>query len=161
MEHDKSTLGWNDDDVNFDIGLEKWGVDVDDLQKKTIPERTFNAWIEDWENAILKHNDTVSEARLLEKYKGLCFYDIDQDITYTAYSHCLEYKKFRNGGWCLIGAPPDYDGSADNDHLLYPYLINDNLVEMIAETKQPDHLNVIVIDRQEDDDEDLSEVVAV
>eukprot|EP00957_Ditylum_brightwellii_P091601 6974633-Ditylum_brightwellii.AAC.2 len=39
--------GWGDDDIQFDFGLERWGVDINDL-KANVPKRIFCAWIEDW-----------------------------------------------------------------------------------------------------------------
>ena len=45
----RSPIGWNDDDVNFDAGLEKWDVGLVDLKsEQTVPKRIFRCWIEDW-----------------------------------------------------------------------------------------------------------------
>lgn len=145
---DTSTLGWNDDDVNFDAGLEKWNVDVPELQEKAGPARIFRAWLEDWEKPLLRDNDPVSEAQLLEKYKGLTFHDIDDHVTYTVYTEHMEFRKYRGGGWCVIGLPPEYNGS--NDDVLEPYLINENLVDMIQETSQPTEVNVDIIRKDKD-----------
>jgi hypothetical protein len=65
---------------------------------------------EEWEEQVLRKNDSVLETLLLEKYKDLVFHDIDYNITYTVYDGNLEYLKGRGGGWCVIGLPPDYDG---------------------------------------------------
>jgi len=138
--NENSILGWNDEDIMFDAKLQEWGVDVDELKRAPTIERQFRGWLEDWEKDLLKHNDPVSEARLLEKYKGLAFHDIDQNITYMVYEDNLEYRMYRGGGWCVIGVPPEYNGN--NDEELYPYLINDNLIEMIMDTTQPENLNV-------------------
>mmetsp|Transcript_4135 Transcript_4135/g.9385 ORF Transcript_4135/g.9385 Transcript_4135/m.9385 type:complete len:331 (+) Transcript_4135:30-1022(+) len=130
---------WGDDDLNFDLGLERWGVDVDELKEMGVPKRIFRGWIEDWEKDILKKDDAECEALLLEKYKGLTFYDLDYKITYTAYEKQLHYQKGRGGGWCVFGVPPDDEGEDE------PYLINNNLIEMILETPQPKHLNVEIV----------------
>ena len=37
-----STIGWNDDNVNFDADLEKWDVNLVDFQSEpTVPKRIF------------------------------------------------------------------------------------------------------------------------
>ena len=44
-----------DEDEAFDLGLDKWGVDVDDLNKvPKAPRRCFRCRIEDWENVMDK-----------------------------------------------------------------------------------------------------------
>ena len=62
--------------------LEKWGVDLNALKAKAI-KRVFRAWVEDWEKESIKHNDVVAEVKLLEKYKGLAFWDPNDKTTYT------------------------------------------------------------------------------
>eukprot|EP00957_Ditylum_brightwellii_P118173 9013233-Ditylum_brightwellii.AAC.1 len=59
--------GWGNDDIQFDLGLERWDVDIDNL-KVNVPKHIFCAWIEDWEN---------------------------YDATYTIYSKNLEFQKER------------------------------------------------------------------
>ena len=120
------------------------------------PKRVFRGWIEDWEEPLLKKKDAVAEAKLLQKYKDLIFTDIDEDIVYTIFEGNLEWSRGRNGGWSVLGMPPEYDG--ENDELLEPYLINDNLIGMIVDTEQPRDLNVRVVAKNEeeasDDDDD-------
>ena len=60
---------WGDADQEFDLQLENFGVNTSELSAP-VRTRVFHAWIEDWENDLLKNNDCVAEARLLEKYKG-------------------------------------------------------------------------------------------
>ena len=48
-------------------------MDIQALQKPAY-HRTFHAWIEDWEEKLLVTNDSVAEATLLVKYKGLSFF---------------------------------------------------------------------------------------
>ena len=38
---------WGDDDEQFDLGLEKWGVNVEELKKPLGPRRVFKCWVED------------------------------------------------------------------------------------------------------------------
>ena len=59
------------------------------------------------------------------------------------YAKQLKYRKYRGGGWCVIGCPSTYDGV--DDSILIPYLIHGNLLFLIGNTEQPEHLNVTVI----------------
>jgi hypothetical protein len=67
---------FGDDDINFDLELERFGVDMNELKESPI-DRVFRAWVEDWEEEARKKNDCVTEAQLLAKYKGLVFHDPD------------------------------------------------------------------------------------
>ena len=62
----------------------------------------FHAWVEDWEIGIRYKNDPVSEARLLQKYKGLVFSDPDNNITYSVFEENMEYRRGSNNGWYVI-----------------------------------------------------------
>jgi hypothetical protein len=83
--------------------LEKWGVDLNVLKAKTI-RRVFRAWVEDWEKESIKHNDVIAEVKLLEKYKGLAFWDPNDKTTYTIDSENIQWfrsskRKGIDGGW--------------------------------------------------------------
>jgi hypothetical protein len=82
--------------------LQDVGVDTNELTE-TSTTRFFRAWMEDWELEGMKDNDAVMEARLLEKYKGLAFFDPDDRKTYTVAKENLEFRRGRkDGGWYLI-----------------------------------------------------------
>jgi hypothetical protein len=49
------------DDINFDLQLETFGVDMGALKEPAI-ERVFWAWVEDWEEEAKKNNDCVAKA---------------------------------------------------------------------------------------------------
>ena len=67
---------WSDDDINFDLQLENFGVDTTVL--RSVPmNRIFKCWFEEWEKVTVKKNDPVHESRLLQKYKDLILYDPD------------------------------------------------------------------------------------
>ena len=55
---------FGDDDINFDLRLEKFGVNTGILKEPAV-ERIFRLWVEDWEEEARKKNDCVSEALLL------------------------------------------------------------------------------------------------
>jgi hypothetical protein len=66
---------WGEEDEQFELGLEKWGVDIDDLKKPIRPRRLFKAWVEEWEDVMDKGD--VMRTKLLAEYGGLVFDDID------------------------------------------------------------------------------------
>jgi hypothetical protein len=61
------TAIFGDDDINFDLQLEKWDVDSDALKEPEV-QFVFQAWVEDWKEEIRRMNDVVIESRLLQKY---------------------------------------------------------------------------------------------
>ena len=46
---------WTDDEVNFDLGLDKRGVEIDTI---AVDERRFLNYMEDWEGQCIKKNST-------------------------------------------------------------------------------------------------------
>ena len=78
-------------------------MDTAELKKGSVV-RVFRAWLEDWEEDMLRHDDPVAEARLLEKYKNLVFFDPDTQTTFTIHDKNLEYhRKKRRGGLMVDG----------------------------------------------------------
>ena len=64
--------------------------------------------MEDWELELIKKNDCVAEAKLLEKYKNLVYFDQDNETTYTVHDGNLEFRRQRkDGGWHLICVSDD------------------------------------------------------
>lgn len=131
--------------------LESFGVDLEALQRPAT-SRIFRAWVEDWEKEILLTNDCVVEARLLEKYKNLVFFDPDDQVTYTVVEDNLEFHR-RNkrkgiaGGWALIGADED-----DNE---VGFEINKMVIGLISETAQAPGVELIF--RELEDSDELDE----
>ncbi len=82
---------FGDDDMNFDLQLEQFGVDTNAL-KEPATEHVFRAWVEDWEVEIRNKNDSIAEARLLHKYKGLVFVDPDSKNTFSVCEENMEYR---------------------------------------------------------------------
>ena len=58
---------------SFDLHLQNYGVDTDTLSAP-VSSRVFRAWLEDWEEEILKKNDCVAEARLFREIQGSCIF---------------------------------------------------------------------------------------
>ena len=112
------------------------GIDTDVLERPTTT-RIFRAWVEDWELEGLRDNDAVMEARLLEKYKGLAFYDPDDGKTYTVATENLEFRRGRkDGGWYLICESNVVGDEAE------PYSI-ELANELIGDTQQVEGVELI------------------
>ncbi len=114
-------------------------MDLEALRSKVV-KRVFRAWVEDWEKECIKDKDAVSEVRLLDKYKGLVFYDADDDKTYTIESKNMEWynksrKKNIDGGWYLLA-------TSDEDEM-DTFMVEDELCSQIADTPQDDSIEII------------------
>jgi hypothetical protein len=92
-----------DDDINFDLQLEKFGVNTDILKEPAV-ERIFCLLVEEWEEDARKKNDCVSEALLLQKYKGpFVFHDPDSGNEFCIWQQNMEFRRGRGNGWFLLG----------------------------------------------------------
>ena len=95
-----NTFFWDEADFSK-LGLQKFGIDADE-QLGRISVRCFKAWLEEWERDDIRRNKPVSEARLLEKYGGLRFYDDEGyfNVTICASDMCWSTVKGAKG-WCV------------------------------------------------------------
>ncbi len=144
---------WGSDDEQFDLGLEKWGVDVLELKKPLGPRRLFKCWVEDWENVM--DQGQVMRVRLLNKYGGLVFDDIDSNPPVRMRVSTTKLKYIKRSGWHAMAEPPDYVGDDDDDVLKPIAITNDVLIELIKNTEQPEILNVRMIrDTNDTENED-------
>ena len=92
--------------------------------------------MEDWETELLKDNDVVAEARLLEKYKHLVFLDPDTNCTFTVAPENMEYNRGKHGGWHLVCEP--------NDDVVETEAFDIPLAnELISQTPQADGVKII------------------
>jgi hypothetical protein len=94
---------FGDDDINFDVQLERFDVDTGALKEPAV-ERIFWAWVKNWEEEAKKKNDCVEEARLLTKYKGLVFNDPDSGNTFSVWDRNMEFRRGRcmDGLWLVL-----------------------------------------------------------
>ena len=122
--------------VSFDLQLEKFGVDIKEL-KQPATTRIFRAWVEDWEKDLLKMNDCVAEARILEKYRGLVFWDPDTEANFTVHEDNLEFHRGKDGGWHLIGNSSDESVEDEG------FAIGEMIIGMIADTEQRSGVEII------------------
>ena len=75
---------WGDfkyDDQDFhSIGLNDKGVNIDVLVGKSHMEKQFKAFIEPWEETVLRKKGVKSEILLLRKYGNIRLYDTDKGL---------------------------------------------------------------------------------
>ncbi len=128
-----ATLG--EDNINFDLQLEKFGVNMGDLKEPAV-QRIFRAWVEDWEEDARKKNDCVLEALLLQKYKGVVFHDPNSGNDFCIWHQNMEYCRGRRNGWFLLGVCAE-DGVEDEAFTL------ELACEMIGDTPQNDGVQVV------------------
>jgi hypothetical protein len=76
------------DNIELDKELESYGMDADEIDglngKVRNPTRIFRAWLEQWDIDEKKEDHPPKEAKLLDKYGGMCWLDPDYDKTFTA-----------------------------------------------------------------------------
>ena len=104
-------VGFEDDDLDFDANLAKFGVSVAHLKSPHEEKRRFEAWMTEDDLNRWKHNDEVSERYLLEKFKGLRFFFPDKNAVYKVCEGNLEWKG-RNG-WVAIAEKEEGNDSDD------------------------------------------------
>lgn len=117
---------WGDDDEQFDLGLEKWGVNIEELKKPLGPRRVFKCWVEDWENVMDKGD--VMRTKFLVKYGGLVFDDIDASPPVRMRVSSTKLKYIKRSGWHAMGEPPDYKGDGSDDEVLEPFAIREDIL---------------------------------
>ncbi len=126
---------FGDDDINFDLQLEKFGVNTDILKEPAV-ERIFCSWVEEWEENTRKRNDCVSEALLFQKYKGLVFHDPDSGNDFSIWQQNMEFCCRRGKGWFLLRVCVE-DGVKDEAFTL------ELACKMIGDTPQKDGIQVV------------------
>jgi hypothetical protein len=131
-------VSFGDDDINFDLELEKFGVDLVALKHVPI-QRIFHAWVEDWEEGVRRKNDCVHEALLLAKYKGLVFRDTDKEMAFKVWEENLEFRRGRgDGGWFVIGECAD-----DPNNVQTEAFTLEIACQLIGETEQEEGIQVV------------------
>jgi hypothetical protein len=136
VDKEKRMELWNDNDVEFQIGLENWrqeDASPDDATERN-PRRLFRAWKEDWELESAHKNDAVHEAKLLRKYAGLKWIDPDTELMFVAEGGNMEWR--RGIGWCVI--------ALDENGEMEPWPVN-LLPSLIKKTEQEYNLNVEIV----------------
>ena len=78
---------WTAAEVAYDLGLEKYGIQIDMDADQTVEFKCFK---EDWEEEAIKGKLGLHEFKLLQKYKGMNFYDDDDEKIYKVISSNLD-----------------------------------------------------------------------
>ena len=81
-------------------------MDVQDLKKPLGPRRLFKCWVEDWENVM--DQGQVMRVKLLNKYGGLVFDDIDSNPPVRMRVSTTKLKYIKRSVWHAMAEPPDY-----------------------------------------------------
>ncbi len=126
---------FGDADINFDLQLEKFGVNTNILKEPAV-EGIFCSWVEEWEENARKKKDCVSEALLLQKYKGLVFHDPDSGNDFSIWQQNMEFCHGRGNGWFLLGVCAE-NGVEDEAFTL------ELACKMIGDTPQKDGIQVV------------------
>jgi len=129
---------FGDDDINFDMQLERFDVDTGALKEPAV-ERIFRAWVKDWEEEARKKNDCVEEARLLPKCKGLVFNDPDSGSTFSVWDRNMEFRRGRGNGWFVVDVSAD---KPDDESCNEPFSL-EMACELIGATKQKEGVKVL------------------
>ena len=146
---------WTNED--FDKEFDMFTDHTSNKEKKRI--RLFRNWKEDWEDDYIIKKSPVSEAKLLEKYGGLQWMDIDNDQLVYSNPTDLKWEKRRGRGgfYCLIAYDEHYDKDAeDKDDHIEPWEFSDDLRGSISEYYNKNkELSVNVIELESNDSEEV------
>ena len=144
---------FGDDDINFDLQLEKWDVDSDALKEPQVL-RIFKAWVEDWEQEIRMRNDAVVEARLLQKYQSLVFLDPDTEKTFQVYQGNMEYRRGRGNGWFVLAISSDDAGGEEENMEAFSLEMACELIGTTEQTRGVRVVNLLVPTEEEEGEEE-------
>jgi len=147
------TAMFGDDDINFDLQLEKWDVDADALKEPQVL-RIFNAWVEDWEEEIRMRNDAVVEAQLLQKYHSLVFLDPDTEKTFHVYQGNMEYRRGRGNGWFVLAICSDDAVDKEDNMEAFSLEVACELIGTTEQTRGVRVVNLRVPTEEEGDEEE-------
>ena len=150
------TAMFGEDDINFDLQLEKWDVDSDALKEPQVLH-IFNAWVEDWEGEIRMRNDAVVEAQLLQKYQSLVFLDPDTEKTFHVYQGNMEYRRGRGNGWFVLAICSDDAGGEEKTMEAFLLEMACELIGTTEQTRGVRVVNLLVPTEGEEEEKDLEE----
>ena len=118
---------WNDDDFRC-LKLDKFGIDVEVLAGEKKAKTIFRAWKEGWECMETTKRDVIFENRLVMKYRGIKWYDPEnEERIIHAHPKEMYWKRERKRkdksnhtgyyvlgcaeGYCMDTSPDDQDGN--------------------------------------------------
>jgi len=161
-DNDGEFFVWDDTDFDAELGFDSESFLAE--KKNLKPKRVIKCWIEeDWEVDAVASKNAVAQAKILHKYGGLQFYDIDEKKMCRIASDELVWlgkRKGNDGGWGLKGYDEEWIATDENrsDHeetwLLFDNCpIHDLLSEYYAKEKGMEFVAVM----KEEEEEEVEE----
>ena len=145
------------------MGLDKYGVF---LNMEADPTTTFKCYEEDWEKEARTKKLAIHEFLLLQKYKGVRFFDEDEDQVYEIFANNLEWQKKIGKDpttpcYVVMAKPINNDSNdegaaedaSDDGEELESYRINDALFAMIKDLRSG-HPDTFRIEEKEEGEEE-------
>lgn len=130
---------FSDDDMNFNLQLEKWGVDTDALKEPEMQGSVL--WLgRGVGRGVHKKHNVVDEAKILQKYKNLVFYDSQYEKTYQVFNEHMLWVTGRDKDWYLIAASVDTTDACEDDFKIYGL---GRAIQMILTTQQAGGIQVV------------------
>lgn len=123
---------WTNDD--FDREFDMLTENKEEIEDKNV--RLFRSWKEEWEDEAVENRSPVNEAKLLEKYGGLQWWDLDHNQLVYSDPTDLKWTKQRGRGsfYCVITYDEKYEKDADDrEEHVEPWEFSDDLRESIAD----------------------------
>jgi hypothetical protein len=147
---------WDDDDF-----LEEFDMLTETGEEETPRRRVVKCFLEDWEAAAVFKKDPISVTRLLKKYGGLQFYDIDtKKMFYTDAKKLNWTRPYRDqsGGYSIICYNQDYDEDDPDVKNVEPFAICNGcpLHELLRKYYKKNERDGIVVMMKSDEDDDSS-----
>jgi hypothetical protein len=119
---------WTDEDFDSEFDM----LASTNTAEVTKPRRVLRCYVEEWERATSQKRDPVAEAKLLKKYGGLQFKDVDKNAHTNKMFYCdpdklnWSRRSKRGGGYSVIGYSEDYDEDDQDkeDHIEYFVIVD-------------------------------------
>jgi len=155
---------WDTEDFDQELGFDDMGD-----QKKRKAKRMVRCWLEEWEPELVLEKSRTAELRLLQKYGGLEFMDIDNNnlMCHMDAEHMKWHGK-KGGGWHVIvyselwrEDDPKREENVEFYAIFEDCPLHDQLVEyytpdkeldVLAITNPPKEADGDTNDEEEDDD---------
>ena len=159
---------WTEDDFET-LKLQKFRIGMSALSGKTKPKRVFRAWRETWESPEEEKGrqiNPIHAQRLLAKYSGLKWYDMDEGgAPTTAFDgEICFYQDGKDVGYHIFGVYEGFDmnlGIDDNDEKLQNVFdrgfdFYEDIVTYYKQQPDPD-MTVLAYDMDNDSESDMEE----
>jgi len=151
-EEDVSYVWTVHDEVWEDLGLSHYDQGIAALAA-AVQARRFQNRVQEEHVQLITDPSRVAEAKLIKNYKGIRFYDEDEDGGYFRIrSDRFSWKGKKAGGWAVVcdmmpdddpAHDPEEDADIIEDEELVEYVINSSLHEMISAARQSQGILIV------------------